>query len=64
MRNAVVKTGVNEFEAIQVGAYMEKHNPNIHYTMTPGNECVWVYWGNINLYFIFKNGRISDVQVD
>jgi hypothetical protein len=64
MRNATVRPGVNEFEAIQVGAYMEQNKPDVHYTMTPGNECVWVYWSNMNLYFIFRDGRIADIQVD
>ena len=34
------------------------------YTMTLGNNCIWVYYGPINLYYIFKDGRIHDVQID
>ncbi len=64
MRNAEVRVGVNEFEAIQVGAYMEENYPGTYYVMTPGNDCVWVYWSFMNLYFIFRDGRIADIQVD
>lgn len=55
---------MNEFEMIQVGKYMEQHHPNVLYTMTPGNACIWVYWSFMNLYFIFRDGKIADVQID
>ncbi len=65
MKNAQISsTRLNEFEMIQVGEYMEKHHPNVLYTMTEGNNCIWVYWGNMNLYFIFRDGKIADVQID
>lgn len=55
---------MNEFEMLLVQDYMEKHHPNVFYTMTPGNECIWVYYGQMNLYFIFRNGKIADIQID
>jgi hypothetical protein len=66
MKNATVHNAnqLNEFEMIQVGEYMEKNHRDVHYTMTPGNACIWVYYGLINLYFVFRNGRIADVQID
>lgn len=64
MKLATVNPGVNEFEAIQVGAYMEENYPGTYYVMTPGNDCVWVYWSFMNLYFIFRDGKIADIQVD
>lgn len=64
MKNATIRPGVNEFEAIQVGEYMDARHPSVHYTMTPGNDCVWVYFGSQNWYFIFRNGKIADVQID
>ena len=64
MKNATVNPGVNEFEAIQVGEYMELHQPNTYYTMTTGNNCVWVYFGSQNWYFIFRDGKIADIQID
>ena len=64
MKNATIRPGVNEFEAMLVGKYMEEHHPAAHYTMTPGNNCVWVYFGSQNWYFIFRDGKIVDVQID
>lgn len=55
---------MNEFEMILVGEYMNKEHPNINYTMTPGNDCIWVYWSFMNLYFIFRNGKIAEIQID
>lgn len=65
MKNArIASTRLNEFEMIQVGEYMDKHYPDMLYTMTEGNNCIWVYWSNMNLYFIFREGKIVDVQID
>ena len=56
---------LNEFEIIIVQDYMAKHRPDItHYTMAPGNECIWVWYGQINEYFIFHDGKLVDVQID
>jgi len=44
---------------------MSKMAPLVNgYTMTKGNDCIWVYYGAINLYYIFKEGKIHDIQVD
>lgn len=55
---------MNEFEMIQVSDYMAEKHPGIHYTMTPGNQCIYVYFSFVNLYFIFRGGKIVDVQID
>jgi len=56
---------LNEFELIVVQDYMAKHCPNVtHYTLAPGNECIWAWYGQINEYFIFRDGRLVDVQID
>lgn len=66
MKNARVVNPslMNEFEMIQVGNYMDQQHPDAQYTMLPGNECIWVYFGHLNLYFIFNDGKIADVQID
>jgi hypothetical protein len=64
MKNATVRPGVNEFEAILVGNYMQEKHPEVHYTMTPGNNCIWVYFSTQNWYFIFRDGKIADIQID
>lgn len=59
---------LNSLEVIQVREWMERrYSPEHHYTVRPGNSCVWVHWGStvpINLYFIFRNSQIADIQVD
>ena len=55
---------MNEFEMLLVQDYMEKRHPNVFYTMLPGNDCIWVYYGQMNLYFIFRDGKIADIQID
>jgi hypothetical protein len=35
-----------------------------NYTMRPGNDCVWVSYGRVDAYYIFRNGRLVDVQID
>jgi len=34
------------------------------YSLIPGNECIWAYYGVINEYYIFRDGRLVDVQID
>ena len=58
-----VRAGVNELEAIVVMDDLQKKG--IRYaTLTPGNDCVWAYWGNQNWYYIFRQGRLVDIQID
>jgi hypothetical protein len=35
-----------------------------NYDMRPGNNCIWVNYGLVNCYYIFRDGKIADVQVD
>jgi hypothetical protein len=35
-----------------------------HYTLAPGNNCIWAYYGPFNEYYIFAKGLLVDVQVD
>ena len=65
MRNITIHPNLNPLEVIQVDDYMVKHYPKVsHFTMTEGNDCIWVYYSYMNLYFIFKDGKIADVQID
>ncbi len=58
-----VRPGVNEFESILVMEDLKKKNIS-HAVLTPGNDCVWVYFGNQNWYYIFKKGLLVDIQID
>lgn len=65
MHNITIKPTLNPLEVILVEEYMTRVFPKVtHYTMTEGNDCVWVYYSHMNLYFIFRNGKIADVQID
>ena len=65
MHDITIKPTLNPLEVIQVEDYMTRVFPKVtHYTMTEGNDCIWVYYSYMNLYFIFRNGKIADVQID
>jgi len=38
------------------------------YELMPGNDCIWSWRGSsnrpINEYFIFREGRLVDIQID
>jgi len=54
---------MNEFEMILVQDDLARQGIK-DFTMRPGNGCVWVSYGRVNCYYIFRDGRIVDVQVD
>jgi hypothetical protein len=54
---------MNEFEVMLVVEAMRKQGIT-EYTMRPGNDCIWVSYGMINCYYIFRDGKIADVQFD
>lgn len=54
---------LNPFEVMLVTADLEEKGIK-HYDMRPGNDCIWVNYGLINCYYIFRNGKIADVQFD
>jgi len=58
---------INEFELIIVLDELKRKRCE-YATVMPGNECVWVSSGSsncpINEYYIFKGGRLVDVQID
>ena len=65
MSNITIKPTLNPLEVILVEEYMTRVFPKVtHYTMTEGNDCIWVYYSHMNLYFIFRDGRVVDVQID
>jgi hypothetical protein len=54
---------MNEFEVMLVQKDLQDKGIE-NYTMHPGNECIWVSYGLVNCYYIFREGRIADIQVD
>jgi hypothetical protein len=35
-----------------------------NYTMRPGNNCIWVSYGRVDCYYLFKDNKIVDIQYD
>lgn len=65
MSNISIHPGLNPLEVILVEEWMTLRNPKVTaYTMTQGNNCIWVYWSFMNIYFIFREGKIVDIQID
>lgn len=62
-----MENALNPIEVMQVEIDLEEKGIK-HYKLAPGNDCVWVQAGSasvpLNLYYIFRNGAIADVQVD
>ena len=54
---------LNELEVLLVAEHYEKRGIK-SYTLIPGNDCIWAYYGQINEYFIFREGRLVDIQID
>ena len=43
---------------------MMRKYPSALYSMAKGNDCIWVMINNLNMYFIIKDNKIADIQVD
>jgi len=58
---------VNEFERLVVIEEMRRNGYD-DYTMQPGNGCVWVSVPrggySLEMYYIFRDGCLVDVQID
>ena len=35
-----------------------------NYSARQGNNCIWVNDGVINSYYIFRDGKLVDIQID
>lgn len=65
MSSITIHPALNPLEVILVEEYMSKNHPAVtHYTMTQGNRCIWVYYSFMNMYFIFRDGKLVDIQID
>lgn len=54
---------VNEFELSAITDHLQKLGVT-NFDARPGNNCVWVSYGVVNSYYIFKDGKIVDIQFD
>ena len=53
---------MKNFEIVE--SYLAKKYPNKPYAIREGNRCVWVSMGLVEMYFILRDGKIIDIQVD
>jgi hypothetical protein len=44
--------------------YMDTKYSGKPYAMRNGNNCVWVSMGLVDMYFILRDSKIVDIQVD
>lgn len=58
-----IDSTLNPLEVIVVAEALAKKGVT-HYTLAPGNNCIWAYYGFINEYYIFSKGHLVDVQID
>jgi hypothetical protein len=54
---------LNELEVMVVAEHLESKGIK-DYTLAPGNDCIWAYYGLLNEYYIFRDGRLVDIQID
>jgi len=54
---------VNEFELLVITDHLRKQGIT-EFDARPGNGCVWVSYGVIDSYYIFRDGKLVDVQFD
>lgn len=54
---------LNPFELIIVLDRLHKAGKK-YADIYKGNNCIWVALGNINHYYIFRDGKLADIQVD
>lgn len=55
---------LNELEVLVVTDDLEKRLGVTHYSLNQGNGCIWASYGRTNSYYIFKAGRLVDIQYD
>jgi hypothetical protein len=54
---------LNELEVMVVAEHLQNKGVE-SYTLTQGNDCIWAYYGLLNEYYIFRDGRLVDIQID
>jgi len=58
---------LNPLEVMLVAEHYELRGIE-EYELLPGNDCIWASRGSsnrpINEYFIFREGKLVDVQID
>jgi hypothetical protein len=53
---------MTDFEIVK--NYMDTKYAGKRYDICKGNNCVWVSMGLCDMYFILRDGKIVDIQID
>ena len=62
-RETTMSKDINDFERILIEEDLHKKGIK-NYGMQKGNDCVWVWYGYVNAYYIFHKGQIAQIQID
>lgn len=54
---------LNSLEVMIIAEELQKRGVT-SYDMRPGNDCVWVSSNRLETYWIFREGRLADIQID
>ena len=54
---------LSDFELITVFEDLKQRGID-DYTIRPGNNCIWVSYQRVDSYYIFRDGRLFDIQFD
>jgi hypothetical protein len=54
---------LNPLEVMIIAEELQKRGIT-YYDMRPGNDCVWVSYNRLETYWIFREGRLADIQID
>jgi len=58
-----IDPSLNPLEVMIIAELLATDNIE-HYTMRPGNDCVWVSYSQLETYWIFRQGKLVDIQID
>ena len=58
-----IHSDLNPLEVILVCEHYAKMGIK-YFDLLRGNDCIWATRGQISEYFIFRGGRLVDIQID
>ena len=58
-----IDPSLNPLEVMLVCEDLERRGRTM-YNLVPGNQCIWAQCHQLNLYYIFRDSKIVDIQID
>lgn len=56
-------TDLNPLELMLIAEDLDKRGIQ-RATAYQGNDCIWIHYGLVDCYYIFRDGKIADIQFD